>query len=189
MTQKNSISNKTLAMTAGEWRLRLAELCRDCAMADAGDEAQQLRLAHWLLALAPDNQEEDWSALVNHLPPRATFEGLLRLGAYDSAAMSLVPEMGGYILSRSGGGACLASVVLPGMDEEITAEAESSALALLSAMVACLVEVSREMDPQAMMDSSADRKAAKQRQGAVANCGDRAEGVTQWQVPAGVRLH
>lgn len=174
-------------MTAGEWRLRLAELCRDCATADAGDEAQQLRLAHWLLALAPDHPDEDWSALVDHLPPRATFEGLLRLGAYDSATLSLMPEMAGYILSRSGGGVCIASVLLPGMDEEITAEAESSALALLSALVAGLVMVSGDIDPLALADSAADRATDQQRCGGRGK--DTAETAALWQVPSGVRVH
>ena len=39
----------SIPMLAGEWRLRLSELCRDCALADSGEQADMLRLARSLL--------------------------------------------------------------------------------------------------------------------------------------------
>lgn len=120
-------------ITIGEWRLRLAELCRDCASAEAEDESALLRQALRLMALAPGG-----TGLADHLPPRARFDALLGEGAHDSAVLALLPEEAAYIISRSGGGKAIASVLLPLMEEEISAEADSAAMALLSALCACL---------------------------------------------------
>jgi hypothetical protein len=121
-------------MTASEWRLRLAQLCQDSALAEPGEEDAMLRLGHTLLVNLPDPH----SALGDHLPPAARFEALLAAGAHDSAAFALVPEAASYIISRAGEGGCIASVMLPGMEEEMTSEGESPALALVSALAAAL---------------------------------------------------
>jgi hypothetical protein len=63
---------------------------------------------------------------------------LLPAGAVESAALALVPEEAGYMLSRGNGGWHLASFVLPGLDEEITAEGPTMALALIGAMAGAL---------------------------------------------------
>jgi hypothetical protein len=54
MTQRTNTPVKALTMTIGEWRLRLAELCRDCVLADSEDEADYLRLAYVLMSRAPE---------------------------------------------------------------------------------------------------------------------------------------
>ncbi len=63
---------------------------------------------------------------------------LLSVRAYASAALALLPPEAGYMLSRGGHGSHMASLVLPGMDEEVTAEGASAALALLGALAAAL---------------------------------------------------
>ncbi|MDE1915781.1 MAG: hypothetical protein KGJ57_05660 [Sphingomonadales bacterium] len=123
-----------LTMTPGEWRLRLAQLCQESANAACGQEDAYLRLGHGLLASLPAASHP----LSAHLPPLARFEALLAAGAHDSAAMALVPEGGSYMVSRACEGGSMATVMLPGMDEEVTIQAHSPALALISALAAAL---------------------------------------------------
>jgi len=164
MTDKTLFTSQTMPMSTGEWRLRLAQLCRDCAVAEGGEEADYLRLALRLMAMAP---EADRMIVADHLPPEARFEALIAMGAYDSAAMTLLPEQASYLLSRSGAGACLASVLLPQVDEEMTSEAQSPALAVVSALLACVVTMA----------------------GAQAGVAVVIEDEVEWQRPAGARLH
>jgi len=161
MTDKTLLASQTLPMSAGEWRLRLAQLCRDCAVAEGEEEAGYLRLALDLMAIAP---EADRAMVADHLPPQARFDALLAMGAYDSAALVLLPEQASYILSRSAAGQCLASVLLPQVDEEMTSEAQSPALAIVSALLACLATMATP--------------------GVVV-----IEDEVEWERPAGVRLH
>jgi hypothetical protein len=189
MTHKTILSNEPLAMTTGEWRLRLTELCCDCAGALHGEEAEQLGLAHDLLALAAQAPVHSLGELLDHLPPRARFEALLGSGAFDSAALMLVPESASYILSRSGDGACLASVLLPQMDEEMTSEADSPAMALVSALLACLASVAEGLDASSPIERGDNRLEPTHRSQGAARCGDLAEDVAIWQVPPGTLLN
>ena len=155
----NATPMAPLTKTASQWRIALAQLCQDSALAQPGEESAMLRLGHALLSNLPDPR----SSLGDHLPPAARFEALLAAGAHDSAALALVPEMGSYIVSRAGEGGCMASVLLPGMEEEMTSEGESPALALVSALAAAL-----------------------------ASCGDEAPAIGEpadWQRPQGAMLH
>jgi hypothetical protein len=183
MTDKTIHTSETLAMTTGEWRLRLAELCGDCAVGLPEEEADLLRAAHDLVTMAPEAGA--MGELTAHLPPRAHFEALLGLGAYDSAAIALVPESGSFILSRSGTGEALASVVLEGMEEELTSEAESPALALLSALMACLAEAAAGIAPSRIVEGAAQAK----RGDAATRCGDVALDAACWERPKGVMLN
>ena len=124
-----------IAMLAGEWRLRLTELCRDCALADSGEQADMLRLARSLLSIAPEDASGIKPA---HLPSLKAFERLLDVGAWESAALDLMPEEASFMLSRAGEGHCMASITLPGLDEEVTSEADTVAMALVSALAAGL---------------------------------------------------
>jgi hypothetical protein len=102
--------------------------------------------------------------------PRARLEALLGEGAHDSAVLALLPEEAAYIISRSGGGKAIASVLLPLMEEEISAEADSAAMALLSALCACLQWACGVFEPgQPLENHRADQPV--------------------WQVPPGVMLH
>lgn len=142
MTHRTHTSTKVLTMTIGEWRLRLAELCRDCVQAEAEEEGDLLRLAYALMAQAPEGaaggDQLDMPALLTHLPPMARIEALVEQGALDSVALALLPEEASYLMSRSAGGVWLASVFLPGLEEEITSEGDSLAMALTSALLAAL---------------------------------------------------
>lgn len=183
MTNKTILANPTLPMTAGEWRLRLVELCRDCAIAEAEDEAAYLGAAHDLLALAPDVPElED---VICDLMPRARLDALLAAGAHDAAAFALMPDSASYILSRSGAGGTLASVLLTGMDEDMTSQGESVAMALVSALAACLAAVADGVAAHCATGPGIDRSGGR----AGLRCGDAAFDVEDWQVPAGTLLN
>lgn len=176
----------TLSMTASEWRLRLAQLCQDSALAEAGEEDAMLRLGHALLANLPDPH----CALGDHLPPAARFEALLAAGAHDSAAFALVPEAGSYIVSRAGEGGCMASVMLPGMEEERTSQGESLALALVSALAAALASCRLDrtgMNPAGAGAEHADWTAMVPV--VPARCGQSLAEVEGWKRPQGGLLH
>jgi hypothetical protein len=169
MSNKNLLTSQTLPMNASEWRLRLAELCRDCAGAEASEEAEHLRRALRLMAMAPD---DEMGAMVDHLPPQAALEALLGLGAFESAAMALLPEHTTYLLSRSATGDYLASVLLAQVDEEMTSQGATMALAMVSALLASLSTMERQVGlGLAMEDEEEDAEAAA------------------FQIPAGARLH
>ena len=122
-------------MNAAEWRQGLADLARQASEADAEDQADFLRVARTLMAVAPDAEAHRFV----DLPSRSGFEALLAVEAWESAALALVPEAAGYLFSRSGDGAAIASLVLPGCDEDITAEGDCPALALVAALAASLM--------------------------------------------------
>ena len=163
------------AMTASQWRMALAQLCQDSAEAEPGQEEAMLRLVHALLANLPDAS----SALGDHLPPAARFEALLAAGAYDSAAFALVPELGSFIVSRAGEGGAMASVMLPGMEEEMTSEAETPALAMISALAAAL----------ASCGDAAHKAPAAQTASDMADWDRASWDSADWQRPQGALVH
>jgi len=94
---------------------RLAEMCRNGALEDQPRRIRQAR------------------GLARAQVPSRMFEVMIAAGAYESAALLLLGEDAAWILSRGGEGRCLASLLLPGMSEEVTCEAASPTLALLGA--------------------------------------------------------
>lgn len=119
------------------WFDALGELALDCAGAFADDEAELLRRFHSLINHAPSVAFLDGMAA----PDPVLFETLVSLGAGTSAALSLIGEDSGYMLSRGGDGQYLASVMLPGRYEEATAGADSAALAIVGALAMALHDV------------------------------------------------
>lgn len=214
MTQSTHTPTKALTMTIGEWRLRLAALCRDCVLAAAEEESDCLRLAHALLMQAPESgswsgnsgeigsdDQPDLSALLAHLPPMARMEALVGQGALDSVALALLPEEASYLMSRSSGGVWMASVCLPGLEEEMTSEGDSLAMALTSALLAALAQVSAAYGPHAAMATDSPR-AGRRETGAHAatyaagteesegwSRGGEAHADACWQRPAGALLN
>jgi hypothetical protein len=63
-------------------------------------------------------------------------EAMLAAGAGEGAALSLLPQGAGYMLSRGANGEHLASVFLSGSDSEMTAQGATAALALVAALMA-----------------------------------------------------
>ena len=91
------------------WRMRLEELGLACRISEAAGQADGVREAFDLLMLAPPGLHKHLS---QHLV-EAKIDAMLATGAYESAALSLLPRSAGYMLSRGPSGEHLATVILP----------------------------------------------------------------------------
>lgn len=143
------------ASALATWRQSLGDLALACAGSFAADEAPRLRELAVLLADAPEGQ-----ATALPRPDLARLEALLALGASTSAMLELIGSeagMGsgrgagnaGYLLSCGGRGQHLASVILPGNAEDITASGDTAALALVGALALALAELAENAAGQA----------------------------------------
>jgi hypothetical protein len=115
------------------------------AKGDAIDERRsQLRdLLHDCVSSSPSEQAlriSEACHLLNGGSASAVIDAMLRAGAFESAALAVIGEDVGYMLSRGASGKAMASVVLATSEEEATAEAATPALALLAAHVAAVLE-------------------------------------------------
>jgi hypothetical protein len=117
-----------------EWSNRLAELALACAGAFPSEQSLRLRDLRELLAGAPQPAARPGTSV----PDWPTFDAMLRAEAWESAALSLLGEDCGYMLSRGAGGRHIASVILPGRSEESTASGDTAALALAAALAMAL---------------------------------------------------
>lgn len=109
--------------------------CR-CAESAPDEQADRIREA-WRLLRQIDAMA--WGA-PSAWPRSEELEGMLASGAYESAVTALLGPEVGFILSRGGRGICLATVMLPGSGNEVTAEAGTLALALLTALASALLD-------------------------------------------------
>ncbi|MCW1402101.1 hypothetical protein OKA06_07090 [Novosphingobium sp. MW5] len=116
------------------WFDALGELALTSAGSFPDEEARLLRQLYHLVANAPS--PAFLAGVVQ--PDIAQFEASVGIGATESAALSLLGEDAGYMLSRGSGGQHLASVILPGRMEEATAGADSAALAIAGALAIAL---------------------------------------------------
>lgn len=128
--------NDLIASTAPSWADRLSEMALACSGAFACEEASHLRACHALLLSAPESVLP-W---VKTLPAADRFEVLLKAGAVESAALGLLGDHCGYMLSRGAMGEALATVALPGAAHECTANGETLALAIAAALAQALGE-------------------------------------------------
>lgn len=119
------------------WFDALGELALTCAGSFPEEEARLLRQLYHLIANTPS---PGFIAGVMQ-PDIARFEASIGIGATESAALSLLGEDAGYMLSRGSGGQHLASVILPGRVEEATAGADTVTLALVAALAIALQDV------------------------------------------------
>jgi hypothetical protein len=177
-----------MPITIREWRMRLTDLCRSSALAPLQDEDAMLRMGYHLLACLPETE----SLLGDHLPPLAQFDTLLAAGAHDTAALTLIPESGSFLLSRNSDGICLASVLLPGLEEEMTSEGTTPALALVSALAAALAGLAPEVEargdgPMMLREVSALGDDPLAGDAALATADPAREEL--WRRPAGIALH
>ena len=116
-----------------DWLIRLGELAQECALSGPVEEAERLREMLVLLQLAPAPH----SGMIGVLPDPAAIEAQLRSGAALAAALALLGEWAGYMLSRGPGGRHMATVAIRSSGEA-SGEGESAALALLGALAAAL---------------------------------------------------
>ncbi len=112
---------------------RFADLCTSSGPAD---QARRLREAF---------------ALTRATRARDMIEVMIAAGAYESGALAVIGTDATWIVSKGGEGRCLASIVLPGMSEDVSAEGASPALALLAAWAkAALVSTGKPAADQAL---------------------------------------
>jgi hypothetical protein len=114
-------------------RMRAASLrdfLHDCIASTVAEEADRLREAARLLN----------GAKLDHggNEPEAV-EAMLAVGAGVSAALAIIGDQAGFMLSRGGNGLCLAMFVLADGTEDMVAEGATPALALLAAHVSALL--------------------------------------------------
>lgn len=110
---------------------RLAGLCATSGPAD------QASLLHEALMLSAPRV------------PRELVEVMIAARAFESAALAVIGPQAAWMLSKGSENACLASVLLPGMNEEITREGATPALALIAAWAsAALVKPVRSSSDQ-----------------------------------------
>ncbi|MEY4721477.1 MAG: hypothetical protein RIQ46_1202 [Pseudomonadota bacterium] len=123
-------------MTPSIWRSHLRALAAECDASAAEEQGERIREGWQLLASAPFKPSDTQPFC---LPPSDAIEAMIEAEAFESAALSLISPDMGFLLSRGGNGLAIASVVLPGGEEDHTASGASPALALLSALALALL--------------------------------------------------
>jgi len=122
---------------SGAWRQRLADLALACAGSYAADEGACLREMAALLTSAPEGHARGLAR-----PDPAALEALIAAGAGASAALAMLDGgEAGYLLSSGGNGQHMASVILLGNAEELTASGDTAALALVGALAMALADL------------------------------------------------
>lgn len=112
------------------WRMRLGELGAACCISEPAGEADRIREAFDLLMLAPSGL----LARLSHTASEKSIKAMLAAGAFESAALTLLPQGAGYMLSRGASGEHLASIFLAHSECEMTANGSTAALALVAAL-------------------------------------------------------
>lgn len=117
------------------WRARAGELALACAGAFPAEEVARLRDMAALLREGP-------GALAGLIAPDpARLDALIAADAVLAGVVALFDRSGaGYLLSRGPAGQHLASVILPGAQEEQSAGGDTAGLALLGALALALAE-------------------------------------------------
>lgn len=119
-----------------EWVAALHILAVNCTESDPHESRHCIRRMNELLMIAPEE------ALVSGLraidPPR--LEALLVLDAHETAAMSMLIEDVGYMLSRGHDGSSVATVVPKLTGEETSGVGATPALALIAALALSLCD-------------------------------------------------
>ncbi|PEQ14290.1 hypothetical protein B2G71_01415 [Novosphingobium sp. PC22D] len=116
------------------WTARLKGFLDDCVRSTVDDEGERMAEAASLFLAENRGQggSQAWAAA-------GSIDRLLSNGAPVDAAISLMGEGVSFMLSRGGGGTCLATIVVVEGSEEVVAEGATPALALIGAYAAALL--------------------------------------------------
>jgi hypothetical protein len=141
--------NDLILSDAPSWANRLCDMALACSGAFASEEARHLRACHSILLAAPV-MVLPWAKA---LPAADRIEALLQAGASESAALALLGDRCGYMLSRGVMGEALATIALPGGNSECSAKGDTLALAIVAALAqalseACQLPISNRAAPQ-----------------------------------------
>ncbi|MDE2597152.1 MAG: hypothetical protein KGL44_09770 [Sphingomonadales bacterium] len=116
---------------------RLEAIYEKCTVSSAEDEASNFFDALDALVNLPDRFVNILGLIVKS-PQNKKF---VMCQAFESAIISMLGNNATYIFSRRCDGAYLASIVLPGMESEVTCESQTAALALLAALLYAIVSI------------------------------------------------
>ena len=117
-----------------EWSEKVEDLLSKCEL-DRADRAQLLQEIHHVLETGP-------AGLCGSIRPpisRSALQDLLAAGAFESAALRLMNGCG-YMLSRSGEGLVIATVVTSFSDRDYSFSSSSEDVSLCGALMTCLFE-------------------------------------------------
>lgn len=117
-----------------EWHTHFAALAHACAQADQSEAADLLREGWRLLGDPPTC----WHRSIIVTLVEVEFEAMLGAGAEDAAAVAILQDWAGFMLSHGPGGGYMATVVVEGLAGEASADGASVALALLGATARAL---------------------------------------------------
>lgn len=121
-------------LSHAQWCRGLRDVARACPHVPASQQEKLIRKMGDLLMRAPEQ-----AALAGvTVPDRFRLEALLAARSWETAALALLGEEAGYLVSRSGSGCHLASILLPERLEETTCTGNTLALALVGALASSL---------------------------------------------------
>lgn len=111
--------------------VRLEVLANDAEVAGPGECAQLLLRLRALIAASEPSAGD--IVIGRAVIDDARFDALIDAGADMSAALALLPRRAAWMLSsRAEGDLFLATILLPGMIEEVTGQGASAALAMVA---------------------------------------------------------
>lgn len=139
MTEAPPSPRRTSAPNPDHWRQAMAGLALACAGAEADGAGELVMAARELLAAAP-------GGAMGKVPTREQVEAWIAAGAETVAALALVEDWAGYMLSHGAGGTHMATVAWPSKGGEASAEAPHAAIALIGAMAAMLAGSALRLD-------------------------------------------
>lgn len=131
------IERKSTMLARSEWCHALRELTLYCAGDDACDTPDRLRELNRLMFSAPAAVLFD---ALTPLSPRR-LEALIQLAAYETAVMAMMGAGTGYLVSRNGDGASLATIALSCGSTEKSGSGATPALALIGALALSMASV------------------------------------------------
>lgn len=117
-----------------EMAAELIDAAVACCVADISQEPDLIYKTWRVIANLPEAVR---MTVLPGFPTAVEFARLMRVGAYESAAIRLLGSNTGFLASKSPGGAHLATVNFPGV-EEITISANSLALGLSAGLLTAL---------------------------------------------------
>lgn len=119
-----------------DWRSELRQFQALCEASEPAEQADRLREA--LRVFHPIRHADSAGRL---LICKDDLDALLSAGAFESAALGMLSEDVGFMVSRGRAGLSFASVILPGSLDESSAAADTVALAILAATASALLMI------------------------------------------------
>ena len=119
-----------LPITPLPWFARLEVLANDAEVAAPRESGDLVTRLHALLSASPAQR----GGIADRTLPGVD-HALIAAGGHLSAVLALMPRRAAWMMSACAGGElCMATVLVPGMVEEVTGQGATPALALVAAL-------------------------------------------------------